>query len=117
MTTFIPDQFKPIKNIEFDAEQNWFGKTIDKIKIKFGDEEDMQLLLLNIFVHDFGHDYNFLGDSYLRRIVSNIKELDSLGIENGKKILKKLVDIISGDPRVPFMYNDKIFLKDFNYFE
>ena len=110
MTTFVPEQFEPIKNIEFDAEQNWFGKTVDKIKINFADEEDLQLLLLNIFVHDFGHDYNFLGDSYLRRIVSNIKELDSLGIENGNKILKSLVDIISGEPRVPFMYNDNIFV-------
>lgn len=110
MTTFVPEQFEPIKNIEFDAEQNWFGKTVDKIKVNFNNEEDLQLLLLNIFVHDFGHDYNFLGDSYLRRIVSNIKELDSLGIENENKVLKRLVDIISGDPRVPFMYNDNIFV-------
>jgi len=110
MTTFIPEQFEPIKNIEFDAEQNWFGKTVDKIKVKFNNEEDLQLLLLNIFVHDFGHDYNFLGDSYLRRIVSNIKELDSLGIENGDKVLKRLVDIISGEPRIPFIYNDNIFV-------
>jgi hypothetical protein len=110
MPDYVPEKFEPIKNIEFEAEQNWFGKTIDKIKVEFADEEDLMLLILNIFVHDFGHDYNFLGDSYLRRIVSNIKELELLGIENGNKILKKLTDIISSEPRVPFMYNDNIFV-------
>jgi hypothetical protein len=111
MPDYVPEKFEPIKNIEFEAEQIWpDGEPIKKIKIKFSEEEDMILLILNIFVHDFGHDYNFLGDSYLRRIVSNIKELELLGIKNGNKILKKLTDIISSEPRVPSMYNDNNFV-------
>jgi hypothetical protein len=110
MPDYVPEKFEPIKNIEFETEQKWpHGESIKKIKIEFPEEEDMMLLILNIFVHDFGHDYNFLGDSYLRRIVSNIKELELLGIENGKKTLKKLTDIISSEPRIPSMYNDNIF--------
>jgi hypothetical protein len=111
MPDYVPEQFEPIKNIEFEAEQIWpDGEPIKKIKIEFSEEEHMMLLILNIFVHDFGHDYNFLGDSYLKRIVSNIKELELLGIKNGNKILKKLTDIISSEPRVPSMYNDNIFV-------
>lgn len=111
MPDYVLEKFEPIKNIEFEAEQIWpDGEPVKKIKIEFSEEEDMMLLILNTFVHDFGHDYNFLGDSYLRRIVSNIKELELLGIENGNKVLKKLTDIISSEPRIPSMYNDNIFL-------
>jgi hypothetical protein len=109
MTSFQPEPLEPIKNIKFTSSQNWFGKTIDKTTVRFETEEDLQLMILNTFVHDFGHDYNFLNDGYLKRIVSNVKELESLGINIGGSILKTLVDIISGEPRKIYMYNDNNF--------
>ena len=46
-----------ILKVELTAEQN-FGKNIDKIVVPFKREEDMILLCLSIFLHDFVHDYN-----------------------------------------------------------
>lgn len=108
MQAIIPERLEPIKNIEFKAKQEWpVGEPIKKIQTRFATAEDMQLMILNIFVHDFGHDFNFYG--YMSRILSNIKELERLGINISNQFIKKIVSQLPFGERKVFMYNDTKF--------
>lgn len=70
--------------VELKAEQNFFGKTIDKIVVPFKREEDMILLCLSIFLHDFVHDYNL--SSMHKRVIKgesyDLFKLLGIGIRN-----------------------------------
>jgi len=108
MPDYEPEKFPPIKNIDFKAKQKWpDGEPITKIQTRFTTAEDMQLMILNIFVHDFGHDFNFYG--YMSRILSNIKELERLGINISNQFIKKIVSQLPFGERKVFMYNDTKF--------
>jgi len=111
MSGYVPEVFPPIKNISFKAKQNWFGNDVGKHQVRFNTIEDMQLLILNIFVHDFGHDYNFLNESYLKRIVSDARGLlDNFGVGIGNYPLKILFELISGGGQPRYIYNDTKFV-------
>jgi hypothetical protein len=62
----------------------------------------MLLLLLNIFLHDFAHDYNF--NTIERSIRSITTDLETMNIPIGNSVIKvfknKLMD------REPYMYDD-----------
>jgi len=70
--------------VELKAEQNFFGENIDKIVVPFTREEDMILLCLSIFLHDFVHDYNL--SSMHKRVIKgesyNLLKLLRIGIRN-----------------------------------
>jgi hypothetical protein len=89
--TSIPDlaeisapRSQSILKVELKAEQN-FGETgVKKVVIPFKREEDMILMCLSIFLHDFVHDYN-LSSMHKRVIKGESYELLqklNIGIRN-----------------------------------
>jgi len=79
-----------ILDVGLKAKQT-FNKEIEKIDVPFDREEDMILLCLSIFLHDFIHDYNLA--SMHKRIFKG--EVDSGELdENGKKIKIKTYDLL-----------------------
>jgi hypothetical protein len=89
---------------------------VTKNTIHFDREEDMIVLCLSAFVHDYVHDYN-LGQMHSRVIRGgNVKRVkadqpslfESLGIPIGNKIIKVMSYPIGG-PRDINMYNDEQF--------
>uniref|UniRef100_A0A6C0F9R0 Uncharacterized protein n=1 Tax=viral metagenome TaxID=1070528 RepID=A0A6C0F9R0_9ZZZZ len=107
-STQLNEKLPSIKNINFEGKQVWPSQ-IKNVQMRFQTQEDLQLLIINIFLHDFGHDYNFAKDGYLKRIVKNVADLESMGVTIGNSNLKVLVETLSG-PREIFMYDDRKFV-------
>ena len=92
---------------------------VAKNTIHFDREEDMTVLCLSAFVHDYVHDYN-LGSMHSRVIrggnVKRVKEdqpslFESLGIPIGNNTIKEMSYTIGG-PRDINMYNDAQFINE-----
>ena len=84
---------------------------VAKNTIKFDREEDMIVMCLSTFVHDYVHDYN-LGSMATRVIKGNIGEgglFASLGINVGNNIFK-IISYPIGGHRDVSMYNDEQFV-------
>jgi len=107
-STQLNEKLPSIKNIDFEGKQVWPSQ-VKNVQMRFQTQEDLQLLIINIFLHDFGHDYNFAKDGYLKRIVKNVADLESMGVTIGNSNLKVLVETLSG-PREIFMYDDRKFV-------
>ena len=107
-STQLNEKLPSIKNINFEGKQVW-PSPVKNVQMRFQTLEDMQLLIINIFLHDFGHDYNFAKDGYLKRIVKNVADLESMGVTIGNSNLKILVETISGQREI-FMYDDRKFM-------
>jgi hypothetical protein len=60
---------------------------VSKVTIKFNREEDMLLICLSAFVHDFIHDYN-LDTMHSRVINKNTQLFQSLNIKTGLQYFK-----------------------------
>lgn len=69
-----------ILKVDLRAEQNFGLNPIQKISVPFKREEDMILLCLSIFLHDFVHDYNL--SSMHKRVIKGdaYKVFQSLNI-------------------------------------
>ena len=88
---------------------------VSKNIIKFDREEDMILMCLSTFVHDYVHDYN-LGTMHTRVIKGNIIRtepdkpslFETLGINIGNTIFKIMAYPVGG-PRDINVYNDEQF--------
>ena len=107
-STQLNEKLPSIKNINFEGKQVWPSQ-VKNVQMRFQTQEDLQLLIINIFLHDFGHDYNFAKDGYLKRIVKNVADLESMGVTIGNSNLKVLIETLSG-PREIFMYDDRKFM-------
>ena len=83
----IQGQVNSMKRIPLISQQDFFNEKINKVKVTFEREEDMLVLLLSIFVHDFAHDYNF-SDTMIQRILANVSELESMGLALNNSVLK-----------------------------
>lgn len=83
----IQEQVNSMKRIPLISPQDFFNEKINKVKVAFKHEEDMLVLLLSIFVHDFAHDYNF-SDTMIQRILANVNELESMGLTLNNSVLK-----------------------------
>jgi hypothetical protein len=98
-----------IEKVNFEAEQNFFGKTIDKITVPFEHEEDMILLCLSIFLHDFVHDYNLV-NMHKRVIKSNAYDLlQNFNIVIKNATFKIFTYEISTGAREVILYKDSVF--------
>jgi hypothetical protein len=79
-----------ILKVDLKASQN-FGNGVEKVVVPFKREEDMILLCLSIFLHDFVHDYNLA--SMHKRVIKG--EVDTgKKDENGNRIKVKTYDIL-----------------------
>ena len=67
-----------------------FNNNIEKIVVPFDREEDMMLLCLSVFLHDFIHDYN-LGSSMQKRVFNGIVNVVD---ETGSRIKIRTVDLL-----------------------
>ena len=83
---------------------------VAKNTINFEREEDMIVLCLSAFVHDYVHDYN-LGSMHSRVIRGNMELFKSLNIPIGNKVIKIMAYPVGG-PRDINMYNDEMFIND-----
>jgi len=84
------DALKPsVAKIEFGSKQI-FNKNVDKINVTFDREEDMLVMCLSTFIHDFAHDFNFFS-MHSRILKKNQALFQSMGITIGNGILKKFV--------------------------
>jgi len=79
--------------------------SVSKVTIKFKREEDMLLICLSAFVHDYIHDYN-LGTMHARAINKNTELFQSLNIKAGLQYFKTFAYSYGGGPRDIRMYND-----------
>ena len=79
---------------------------VSKVTIKFKREEDMLLICLSAFVHDYIHDYN-LGTMHSRVINKNTELFKSLNIKSGLQYFKTFAYSYGGGPRDIRMYNDR----------
>ena len=97
-----------ILKVELKAEQN-FGETgVKKVVIPFKREEDMILMCLSIFLHDFVHDYN-LSSMHKRVIKGESYELLqklNIGIKNPTF---KIFTYETGSYGDPSLYDDSQF--------
>ena len=91
--------------IELSQENGVNG--VSKVTIKFGREEDMVLICLSAFVHDYIHDYN-LGAMHSRVINKNTELFKSLNIKMGLQYFKTFVYSLGGGVRPGDfgLYND-----------
>jgi hypothetical protein len=90
---------------------------VDKNTIHFDREEDMIVMCLSTFVHDYVHDYN-LGSMHARVIKGNVRSslnhdskltlFEELGINVGNNIFK-IMTYSFGGYREPVMYDDSQF--------
>ena len=98
----LNEKMPALQQIPIESKQYFFDKKINKIDVNFATEEDMLLLLLNIFLHDFAHDYNL--NTIERSIRSITTDLETMNIPIGNSVIKvfknKLMD------REPYMYDD-----------
>jgi len=84
------DALKPsVTKIDFGSKQI-FSKDVDKISVKFDREEDMLVLCLSTFIHDFAHDFNF-STMHQRILKKNQPLFHSMGINIGNGIIKKYI--------------------------
>ena len=69
-----------ILKVDLKAKQNFGAAPVKKISVPFKREEDMILLCLSTFLHDFVHDYNL--SSMHKRVIKGdaYKVFDSLKI-------------------------------------
>jgi hypothetical protein len=67
-----------------------FNNNVEKIVVPFDREEDMMVLCLSVFLHDFIHDYN-LGSSMQKRVFNGIVNVVD---ENGSRIKIRTVDLL-----------------------
>lgn len=79
-----------ILDVSLKARQKFNGD-IEKVVVPFEREEDMILLCLSIFLHDFIHDYNLA--SMHKRIFKGEVDTGNRG-EDGKKIKVKTYDLL-----------------------
>ena len=78
---------------------------VSKVTIKFNREEDMILMCLSLFVHDYIHDYNL--DTMHGRVINKNTELfKSLNIKVGLQYFKTFSYVYNENPRDIKMYND-----------
>ena len=71
------EKINSMMQIPLTINQYFFEKKIDKINVNFEREEDMILLLLNIFVHNFIHDYYF-NDTMIQELLTILPKNHSL---------------------------------------
>jgi len=79
-----------ILDVSLKAKQKFNGE-IEKVVVPFEREEDMILLCLSIFLHDFIHDYNLAGMH--KRIFKGEVDTGNRD-EDGKKIKVKTYDLL-----------------------
>ena len=97
-----------ILKVELKAEQN-FGETgVKKVVIPFKREEDMILMCLSIFLHDFVHDYNL--SSMHKRVIKGdsygLLQKLNIGIKNPTF---KIFSYETGSYGDPELYDDSKF--------
>jgi hypothetical protein len=97
-----------ILKIDLKAEQNFGGEGVKKVVVPFKREEDMILLCLSNFLHDFVHDYNL--SSMHKRVVKG----DSYGLLQSLNIgirnpAFKIFSYESGSYGDPDLYDDSKF--------
>jgi len=100
-----------ILKIDLKAEQNFGGEGVKKVVVPFKREEDMILLCLSNFLHDFVHDYNL--SSMHKRVVKG----DSYGLLQSLNIgirnpAFKIFSYESGSYGDPDLYDDSKFEDD-----
>ena len=78
---------------------------VSKITMKFDREEDMIVMSLSTFVHDYTHDYN-LGSMHGRVINKNTELFKSLNIKIGLQYFKNFCYVFGGPPREVSLYDD-----------
>jgi len=104
-----------IDAVELTYKQIFPAEGVTKNLITFNREEDMIVMCLSTFVHDYVHDYN-LGSMHARVIKGNINRIDpdtpslfeTLGINIGNTIFK-IMAYPTGGHRDISMYNDEQF--------
>ena len=102
------------------SHKQFFPNNIGKNTLRFSRKEDMILMCLSLFIHDYVHDYN-LGKMHARVIKGNIMSnnqgekslFESLGITIGKNVFK-IFSYFVGVHRDISMYNDEQFIDDNN---
>ena len=102
--------------VELTHKQIFPAEGVKKTTMSFEREEDMIVMCLSAFVHDYVHDYN-LGSMHARVIKGNIHATEpgkpslfqSLGITIGNAIYKIIAYPSGGPPRDINMYNDEQF--------
>jgi len=97
-----------ILKVDFKAEQN-FGETgVKKVVVPFKREEDMILMCLSIFLHDFVHDYNL--SSMHKRVIKGesygLLQKLNIGIKNPTF---KIFSYETGSYGDPDLYDDSKF--------
>ncbi len=97
-----------ILKVDLKAEQNFGPGGVKKVVVPFKREEDMILLCLSNFLHDFVHDYNL--SSMHKRVVKG----DSYGLLQSLKIginnpVFKIFQYESGSYGDPELYDDSKF--------
>ena len=97
-----------ILNIELKATQNFGPAGVKKVVVPFKREEDMILLCLSNFLHDFVHDYNL--SSMHKRVVKGdsygLLQSLNIGIKNP---VFKIFQYESGSYGDPELYDDSKF--------
>lgn len=107
-----------INEVPLSFKQKFPEVGISKNTISFEREEDMIVMCLSAFVHDYVHDYN-LGSMHARVVKGNIHRSDpdtpslfeSLGINVGNTIFKIIAYPVGGHRDIS-MYNDTQFEDD-----
>jgi hypothetical protein len=103
-----PHRSQSIIKVDLKAEQN-FGETgVKKVVVPFKREEDMILMCLSIFLHDFVHDYNL--SSMHKRVIKGesygLLQKLNIGIKNPTF---KIFSYETGSYGDPDLYDDSKF--------
>lgn len=97
-----------ILKVNLKAEQNFGPNGVKKVTVPFKREEDMILLCLSIFLHDFVHDYNL--SSMHKRVIKGdsygLLQSLNIGIKNPTF---KIFQYESGSYGEPELYDDSKF--------
>lgn len=104
-----------MESVELTHKQKFPSNGVSKNTITFDREEDMLVMCLSTFVHDYVHDYN-LGSMHARVIKGNVLRsnpdepslFETLGITIGNTIFK-IIAYYKGGHRDISMYNDEQF--------
>jgi hypothetical protein len=100
-------QTPSINILEVTSKQIFPQDGVKKINVNFEREEDMLVMCLSLFVHDYVHDYN-LGSMHARVIKGNMELFDSLNVKISNEIFKIFSYIIGGHREI-HMYDDSQF--------
>ena len=78
-----------IPSLSLEAKQ-YFSKDVNKITINFN-KNDMIVLCLSAFIHDFVHDFNLVSSMSARIIKGNTDLFDSLNMKISNQAIEKFL--------------------------